>query len=50
MTGMTNGGSVVEGADDRLMDVEIGRNIESAFIKRETILDGPVRGKKFLRR
>jgi len=45
---MTNGGSVVERANDRLTDVEISGNIESTFIKRKTILDGPVGGEEFL--
>jgi len=31
-----------------LTDVEISGNIESAFIERETILDGPVGGEEFL--
>jgi len=44
---MTNGGSVVERANDRLTNVEISGNIESTLIKRETILDGPVRGEEF---
>jgi len=47
---MTNRGSVVERANDRLTNVEISGNVESTFIKCETILDGPVGGKEFLRR
>jgi len=47
-TGMTDGGSVMEGTNDRLADIKICRNIESTFIECETVLDGPVRGEKFL--
>jgi len=33
MTGMTDGGGVMKGADDRLMNVKISGNIESAFVE-----------------
>ena len=49
MTGMTNRGSVMQGTNNRLADVEISRNIEATFVKRETVLDGPVRREEFLR-
>ena len=48
-TGMTNRGSVMERANNCLVNVEISGDIESSFIECETILDGPVGGKEFLR-
>jgi len=45
---MTNRGGIMMGVNDRLTNIEISRNIKLTFVKCETILDGPVRGKEFL--